>query len=89
MGAGHGQHPAVVIRIEPVFHETGFGGQHFIAGVEEGLQDHVQRPGGAAGHDDFIASDGRSLLAGEVVGDGDAHLGIAGLGHVAMVAQTA
>ena len=60
---------AVVAHIGAVFHEIGGHGEHFVAGLQNGPEDHVERARGPAGQDDVVGRELYSLFLGKVGGE--------------------
>ena len=60
---------AVVANIGAVFHEIGGHGEHFVAGFQNGPEDHVERARGPAGQDDVVGRELCSLFLGKVGGE--------------------
>ncbi len=80
------QHSPVIVDVEPVLHEVGPRDDDFIPGIENGLEDAVEGPSGAAGHHDVPRRYPHALVLGEVLGHRLARFRIAGVGHVAVKA---
>ena len=69
--------------VEGVFHEIGRGAKDHVAGGEHGAEKDVDAAGRAAGEQQVARGHGHALLLGQMLGQGGAHLGVAGVRHVA------
>ena len=70
--------------IELVLGKVGRKDEHFIAGIEERLQDHIACARGADRHEDVFGGKVQAGLAAQLVGDGLADLGVARIRHIAV-----
>jgi hypothetical protein len=60
----------VVLDVEAIFDEIGSNHDHFLARIEDGLEQRVDRAAGSDGHHDLFRDEGQLVVAGEGVGDG-------------------
>ena len=79
----------MIVGVEAILDKAGCRCQHLVTRVQQGLEDDVEGTGSPTGHDDLIARYGDPLFFGQVIGNGNAHLRVAGLGHIAVVADPA
>ncbi len=68
--------------VEFVFDKVWGRGDHLSTRIENRFQDHIERPGGAAGHDDLVFGELHPVLTRQVVGDRSPDVGITGIRHV-------
>ena len=83
LSTGH-EHAEVIAEIVAVLHEVGLGDDHFVARVEDGAKDDVERAAGSDRHDHVVAAHGDPLVGSEIGGHCLAGLGVARVLHVAM-----
>ena len=75
---------AMVVDVEFIFDEIGRENNDFFAGVEDGLEHHVEGAAGPAGHDDLAGLDRLRRFFTEHIGHGGAGFLVAGVVHVAV-----
>ena len=70
---GHGfEHPAVIVRIKPVFHEIGGRAEHFVTGIEQRLENYVEAARSPACYDYLLVCQGDAELLAKIGGHGRA-----------------
>lgn len=80
----HHQLAAVVAHVAAVFHEIRGKGDHFVTRVQQGFQEHIETPGGTAGHEDVVLGEGHLMLPVQEIRDFCPNIDIAGIVHVAV-----
>ena len=75
--------------VEPVLREARHQHNDFVAGIEDRLENHVASARGTDRHEDIFGGELQAGLPAQLLGDGLAHLRVAGIGHVAMRTGTA
>ena len=73
----------MVGNIEAVFHKVGRKGQHFLAGIDDGLEQGVQGRGSACRKQNVVCGKLDALFCGEPFGKGLPGPGGAGIGRIA------
>ena len=81
---GDDRDATVVVHVVGVFGEVGSEKHNLVAGIQNGLQHHVEACGGPTSHDDLVHRESRDRLGLQGGSYGFSSLRISGVGHVAV-----